>query len=704
MSRRPPPKGILDYLVPGAPSAVPAFDAEGAMRAAVAHHQAGRMGEAEGLYRHILAAAPRHADALDMLGVLAWQSGRADEALDLVGRALSINKRNPGFHVHYGLALIAAGRRADAIKSLRRAVKLAPTYTDAHTNLGLALLKDGQPLAAIGPFKKAARLNPGDAETHNNLGTALAGSGRHSDAEPAFRRALEVRGDLVSAHGNLASTLLELGRPDEAAGAAEHGLSVQKTPDGHYIMGRIALSRREFEAALDHNRAALDLMPGMREARINLGLAFKGLGRHGEEVESNRALADVYPDAPEILNNYALSLVEWARRKDAGGSATASLEEAARLMERARALDPTQNEFLYSHAKVLEELNRDDDALAILDGLLARTPERHDARFMRGVLRLRTGDCDGGAEDIQWRWNNPEYEHQRRPFSYPWWAGEPIPEGRRLLVWGDQGIGDEIVYAGLMPLIEDSGIAATLECDPRLAGLFERSFPHVAVVERQTPPGAGAEAAEIAFQTPLSGLTHRLGPWPRGFPRRGRYLKTDPKRVTQCRDGLDGALDAPFRVGVSWISKRSDRPHEGWQKSVELLDWAPILRTPGVSFVNLQYGDTDADIVAVRNELGVAIHTDPTIDRFNDLEGLAALIESLDLVITISNATAHIAGALGKGCWVLARKAPFWYWSDTGDRAMFYDSVRVIRQGKSGEWKTVIEDAAANLLRRMNKD
>ncbi len=671
------------------------------MRAAVAHHQAGRMGEAEGLYRRILAATPRHADALDLLGVLAWQSGRAGEALDLVGRALSINKRNPGYHVHYGLALVAAGQHTEAIKSLRRAVKLAPTYADAHTNLGLALMEDGQPQAAVGPFRKAAHLDPGNAEAHNNVGVALAGSGRHEEAEAAFRRALELRSNLVSAHGNLATSLFELGRSDEAAGAAEHGLSIQKTPDGHYIMGRIALFRREFEAALEHNRAALGLAPGMREARINLGLALKGLGRHGEELENNRALADDYPDAPEILNNYAMSLVEWAQRKDAGASTTASLEEAVGIMERARALDPAQAEFRYSQAKVLEDLGRDGAAIDVLDGFLARNPERHDARFMRGILRLRTGDCDGGAEDIQWRWSNPEFEHQRRPFTHPWWAGEPIPEGRRLLIWGDQGIGDEIVYAGLISLIEDARIAATVECDARLAGLFKRSFRAVDVVERQTPPVAGAEAAEVAFQTPLSGLTHHLGPWPRGFPRRGRYLKTDPKRVTQCRDGLDGALDAPFRVGVSWISKRSDRPHEGWQKSIELMDWAPILRTPGVSFVNLQYGDTEADIDTVGDELSVAIHSDPAIDRFNDMEGLAALIDCLDLVITISNATAHIAGALGKECWVLARKAPFWYWGDTGDRAMFYDSVHIIRQGRGGEWETVIEDAAAKLLLRM---
>ena len=151
------------------------------------------------------------------------------------------------------------------------------------------------------------------------------------------------------------------------------------------------------------------------------------------------------------------------------------------------------------------------------------------------------------------------------------------------------------------------------------------------------------------------------------------------------------------------MSKRDDLPHEGWQKTIELLQWEPILRTPGVTFVNLQYGDTDADVCAVRDKLGVSVVTDPHIDRFNDIEGLAALIASLDLVITISNATAHVAGAVGKQCWVLARNAPLWYWGDTGDRAAFYDAVRVFRQARGGQWEPVIREAARALRQRTRR-
>ena len=144
-----------------------------------------------------------------------------------------------------------------------------------------------------------------------------------------------------------------------------------------------------------------------------------------------------------------------------------------------------------------------------------------------------------------------------------------------------------------------------------------------------------------------------------------------------------------------------DIPPEGFQKSVELLQWEPILRMPGAAFVNLQYGDTDAEISFVKEKLGVTIHTDPMVDRFNDIESLAALIESLDLVITISNVTAHIAASLGKDCLVLVRRSPFWYWLNSGDRAALYNSVRVLRQSWGGEWGSVIREAAAVLSRRM---
>ena len=135
----------------------------------------------------------------------------------------------------------------------------------------------------------------------------------------------------------------------------------------------------------------------------------------------------------------------------------------------------------------------------------------------------------------------------------------------------------------------------------------------------------------------------------------------------------------------------------GPKKSTPLALWGPILTQPDCSFINLQYGDTDAEIALAQTDLGVQIYTHPEIDRFNDLDALLALIDGLDLVITTSNVAAHLAASLGKPCWLLLQNLPIWYWKRAGESVLFYPSVRAFRQEKTGDWETVIADAGAAL-------
>ena len=522
------------------------------MRAAAAHHQAGRLRDAEALYRRVLAAVPRHADALDLLGVVAWQSGHPAEALDLIGRAIAIDRRNPTYHLHCGLALVAAGRRADAIKSLRRAAKLAPDSEDAHYNLGLALRQDGDLDGAVQAIRKAVRINPGNAEAHNTLGAILAETGRLAEAEAALRRSLALRPDSVAALNNLASVLLEREKADAAVSLAEEGLDIEETPDGHFVMGQIREHQGALDDALQHYNRCLDLAPGMLPARINLGNVLRALQRYKDELDHNRETARLNPESKLVLNNYATSLLDWARHPEAVAERETLLRDAEGVLDRVIRLDPNDPVPLLNRAKILEELGRGEETFEILDRIIARDPDRCEMRVRRSLLRLRKGDCTGGADDFRWFWRDPENAHRVRPFDQPWWNGEPIPGGARLLVWADQGIGDVLLYGNLLPTLGRKDADVVLECDTRLVDLLARSFPDITVIPSGTPPNPAASGADVAYQTPLSGLMYCLGPWPDGFPRRERCLKTDRRRVAQCRTRLDAALGPGPRVGIAW--------------------------------------------------------------------------------------------------------------------------------------------------------
>ncbi|MSO53513.1 MAG: tetratricopeptide repeat protein [Rhodospirillales bacterium] len=702
MTTKPPAKGVLDHLIPSIRTALPLrtrAERLAVFRAAGQHLNAGRFAEAEALVRGVLAGDPRNTEALDLLGIIVWKAGRPDHGLQLFDRAIIGNSRVSSYHLHRGAVLGARGRFEDAVVSLRRAAVLDSQSTDAHYNLGLALNRLQDRDGAVAAYGRAIRCDPRHAQAQNNLGALLMEQGDHIEAEACFRRVLAIDFAMVSGHTNLATALLEQGRLDEARASGEASLGLRETALGHYVLGRIADRQKLGDAARQHYERAIALDPRLVAARLNLGNTLRGLGLHIEALALSRDAARAHPTDSGILNNFGLALLDAAKLNEDWSKSESMLEEARTIFERALTLDPTAADVRYNYATVLDELGRDEAAIAAIDTLIAQRPDWENAHFLRGKLQLRSGRWDEGADAFQWYWRSPIREKALRPFASPWWEGQALAPGERLLVWADQGVGDQIVYSSLLPTLVATGTSAVLECDPRLVDIFRRSLPTLEVVAKVTPPDAATVAPNLVQQSPLSGLLKPLGPWPSGLPKIRRHLTPEPQRAQECKARLDAALPAGRRIGLSWQSKRLDRSLEGPKKSVELLQWAPILKTPGLAFVNLQYGDTDTAITTVQEQLGVPIYTDPTIDRFDDIDGMLALIDTLDLVITVSNVTAHFAGAIGKDCWVMIRKAPFWYWGREGERSPIYDSVRLFRQEKSGDWAPVIDRIAEELGR-----
>ena len=194
-------------------------------------------------------------------------------------------------------------------------------------------------------------------------------------------------------------------------------------------------------------------------------------------------------------------------------------------------------------------------------------------------------------------------------------------------------------------------------------------------------------------QIPMGELVRHLGPDPHDIQFPSRFITPDAARIAGCGEWLRRLGDGPA-IGISW---RSGRRGEGASKTIGLADWHAVLRARDAKFVNLQYGDTEAEIEQARTATGARVFSHPDIDRFNDLDGLAALIDGLDLVITTSNVTAHLAAALGKPVWLAVKKSPFWYWGTEGAAVPLYPTVRAYRQRDAGDWAPVLGDIATDL-------
>ncbi len=394
-------------------------------------------------------------------------------------------------------------------------------------------------------------------------------------------------------------------------------------------------------------------------------------------------------------------------------------DEALAAADRALAIEPSHRGALLTRAVILRKLGRSEDALASCERVLAMLPDDPDALTVCGDIQIDLERFDEAiatfdaviARDptaVAAKWNKSLlclgrgrfqegwalYEHRwlgaaglvPRDYPQPRWGGGHV-DGP-LLVWGEQGLGDEILHSSMLPDLMARTGTIVLEVEPRLKPLFARSFPQLKVI------GLAPElySRPVAAQEPLGGLGRHLRPTWESFPKRERgYLVADEARSQALRQRIAG--DGRIVIGLSWISKA---PIGGEQKSARLRDFETLLRHPDFRFVDLQYGDTTVEREAVERELGLQVTRLPDIDNTNDLDGLAALMCACDAVVTVSNTTAHLAGALGRPTWVMVPHghARIWYWFRDRDQSPWYPRVKVRRQRRGQFWADLIADVA----------
>lgn len=690
----------------GAPASDPRV--AGLFASGLAHHQAGRLAEAETLYRETLALKPDHADALHLLGVLASQVGRHDIAVDLIDQAIALDRSSPRYHSNRGLALAGLRRFEEAIGSYDRALSLRPDDAEVLYASGNALLALGRPRDALQAYERAVLARPNYAEALCNLGATLAALGRNDEALSSYDRALAVVPDFSEALSNRGNALKALGRLDEALLSYDRALTAR--PDDAQALFNRGVTLHElkrFEEALSSYDRALEVAPDHAEALSNRGEVLRQLGRLQDALSSyDRALA-TRPDYAEALSNRGNVLKALRRFDDALASYDAALrinpdypaalsnravtlqaldrlDEALSSCDRALALHADSIEALTNRASVLQELGRFDEALAIYDHLAAIAPDHAEAQINRAFLLLLTADFANGWPAYEWRRKLPSWVE--RDFTQAEWSGQDIA-GKRLLLHAEQGFGDTIQFARYAELAAGRGAHVILEVQallkPLLGGLF--GVEVVAAGRDQLPP--------FDLHCPLLSLPHVFATPPATIPGGVPYIVAPADRIAAWAPRLpaEGGRAGELRVGLAWSGHRDNaRDHE---RSIPFARLAPLLSVPNIRFVSLQKDirATDADdfgrcgnLVDLRAEL-------------HDFADTAAVIAQLDLVITVDTAVAHLAGAMGKPVWVLLPRVPDFRWLLDRTTSPWYPSARLFRKGHADTWDDVIASVAAEL-------
>lgn len=591
----------------------------------------------------------------------------------------------------------------------KRALEMSASAL-AQADVGAAPLHTGQMGAAIG-----------DSASNEALERLKQASQNIKNAENSKLLVRAIQSVHAGDYAKADKLALKLLQRDEQLGLAWHILAIAREKNGDY-----ASSLRAYEAALklltDHAAVAGDLgrlafrmnMPELAakffahfrlsrpddvEASNNLACALRELNREDEAIEVLREAIGVNPTAPALWNSLGTVLCNVG---NAAGSMV-FFEEALRL-------DPTYAKAWHNRAFAKTDLGDIEGALADCEEALKRPAQAQDLaimHFAQAALLLALGRLEEGWKAYEARFSPELSEAPLFYISGTRWSGEDL-RGKTVLIIAEQGLGDEVMFSSMLPDILaqlGSETSVTLAVERRLVPMFQRSFPGIEITPHRTVSYQGRvwrtvpeieDWSRFDYWTALGEFLPSLRGSVEAFSQTNAFLTPDPERVAHWKAELEKLGPAP-KVGLLWKSLvlSAERARQFSPFHV----WEPVLKTEGVTFINLQYGDCDDEIAYARETFGVDIWQPPGIDLKQDLDDVLALCAAVDLTIGYSNATMNLAGACGAPIWMIT--APK-VWTRLGtDHYPWYPQARVFSPPNFSEWELALQAVADALAEKV---
>ena len=564
-------------------------------------------------------------------------------------------------------------------------------------------------------LEEVLEIDPDNPRALYNLGILHRDRNDIYNAEVCFRHAIKHDPSLIDAYQGLADLLFNVKHLIPATKVYEDAL--ERAPNRLPLLHNLARARltlKEARPTEEIARRILAIDDKSLEAIVDLAWALLyGDGDAGEALALCELALALEPAARQALamKEHALRSLNRADEADAVWQeikqvAATDWGDTRRLLEayhwlgrseRSRALidafiedNPDKPEALKDLAALMMNDGEFVEAQAVIDRASELAPDNMIVKMVRGLGAFRLGDYKAGLELYEARWHRDAFD---KPWTIPVpeWDGKPV-DGR-LIVYSEQGIGDYVMYAMLFPELRRFAKSVLIEVNPRMDGLFRRSFPDMGVVCRNSlPPNWNPK--DYAAKVAMGDLPLRLGADLENLPRRDGFLIPEPILAATLRKRYQALFPGKRLVGISWRSGSRD---SATIRSIDLSQWRPIFEVDDCAFISLQYGDNSRDLERLTAETGHVVHWDREIDPMANMDPFTSQIAAMDLVISVDNSTVHFAGAIGKPCWVMLPVNSDWRWLADRSNSIWYDSLQLFRQKRGDGWEPLIRQAADQL-------
>lgn len=641
-------------------------DPSPSVRQALSLARGGRLDEAENVCRRLVADAPRHFEALALLGTLAENRGRLEEAVRWLGRAAEVRPQAADVIAARATVLRSLGRDEEALEDFDRALEIRPDYVAAIFNRGNTLLTLQRYEAALGAFDRLLELVPDDSGALTHRGIALFELGRVEEALASHDSALTARPESVGALVNRSNCLHALGRDEDAEATLRRALTLAPGDvDARVVAATAAQHAGRHEDAVAHCDVALSADPRHIDALRIKAEALQALNRHPEALPAAEAAFAAQPDAAGAIT-VGNSLHTLGRYEEA-------LEAADRALELEPRSAPAEN----NRGNALRALGRYEEALASYARAITHAPDNANAHWNQGLTRLTQGDYGRGWEGYEWRTRGLSDGAELLRPQLPIWNGSDNLDGKKILLIAEQGFGDAIQFVRYAPRIAALGGEIVLICGKPLQRLL-RTVEGIEEVRTTDDPTPRAD-----FQILLPSLPHAFGTEVATIPAAVPYVTVDAERAAHWRDRVTAASRARA-VGLVWRSN-PDNP-AAWTRDCPVEALRPLFELADTRLFSLQTDELADDVAALVERHGVV----DLAGELTDFHETAAAISALDQVVTVDTAVAHLTGALGHPGHVMLRYSADWRWLLDRDDSPWYPRLRLHRQRSPGDWEPVV--------------
>jgi tetratricopeptide (TPR) repeat protein/ADP-heptose:LPS heptosyltransferase len=401
---------------------------------------------------------------------------------------------------------------------------------------------------------------------------------------------------------------------------------------------------------------------------INLGNLFQEQGRHEEAIIQYKKAIMINPNDEKIYNNLGLSFFKMHLYEN-------SLEE----YKKAITINPRYEEAIFGLGNSYDMIGNPGEAMKELNRVIAINPNHARAFVNLAQIQLALGNFMDGWKNYGWRFKEEiNRESVLANLNIPLW--DQSKKIQNILVIAEQGVGDQILFYSLLNELLDFNFNVTVIIEHKLLSLFQRSMPKIQFIER----GIKIDEAEFDAYIPMCDLGKMFRKELSDFEKvKDHYLYANEQKINAIKIKMS---KNKLKCGISW---KSNNAIMGKGKSFELEFLEPLLKNQNIQFINLQYGDVNHDLSHIKNKYQTDILDTSDIDNYEDMEGLAALIDSCDIIVTSSNSNAHLAGALGKETYLILPKANslIWYWEHKMDKiSQWYKSINIFNQAMTNQW------------------